>query len=94
MTWNILLTVCLKLQWDISDFEDGSYTLRNVGLGLFATAPDPVGPKLPWSYNLSHIISIFPKFGAPIKTGSRATGFNIESAGNDEYVVRLATLSG
>ena len=90
----MFLIVCLKLQWDIKDFEDGSYILRNVGQGLFATAPDSVGPKLLWSYNLSHILSIFPKLGAPVKTGSRATGFNIESAGNGEYVVRLATLSG
>ena len=73
---------------------DGSYTIRNVGQGLFAAAPDSVGPKLLWSYSLSHILSIFPKLGAIVKTDSKATAFNIESAGNGEYVVCLATLSG
>ena len=72
---------------------DGSYTLRNVGLGTFATAS--VGPWfLLRSHSLSHIPSTYPKPAEAVLTGREGTSFSIESAGNGEFVVRLATLSG
>ena len=54
-----ILILCLKLQWDIKDSEDDSYTLRNVGLNIFA-AVSVVCPLLLWSNNLSHILSTYP----------------------------------
>ena len=45
-----------------------------------------------WSYNLSHIFSIYPK--ELVETRPEGTSYDIQSAGNDEFVVRLATLSG
>ena len=30
--------ICLKLQWDVRDSGDGSYTLHNVGLGTTGAA--------------------------------------------------------
>ena len=53
-----------------------------------------------WVHSFSgHIacltLSIYPKFGELVDTRpGRGTLFNIEAAGNGEFVVRLATLFG
>ena len=39
-------------------------------------------------------LSIYPKFGELVDTRPTGTSFNIESAGNGEFVVGLPTLFG
>ncbi|KAF8811401.1 hypothetical protein BYT27DRAFT_7089549 [Phlegmacium glaucopus] len=62
--------------WDISDAKDGGYTIANVGLDMI--------------YMLDTSAAVFgPDNGEPVRTSRTPTVFNIESAGNDEYVIKL-----
>ena len=52
-----------------------------------------------WVHSFSgHIacltLPIYPKFGELVGTSPKGTSFNIESAGNGEFVVGLPTLFG
>ncbi|KAF8810380.1 hypothetical protein BYT27DRAFT_7253762 [Phlegmacium glaucopus] len=64
--------------WDISDAKDGGYTIANVGLNMI--------------YMLDTSAAVFsPDNGELqlIRTSLAPTVFNIESAGNGEYVIKL-----
>ncbi|KAF8810382.1 hypothetical protein BYT27DRAFT_7186593 [Phlegmacium glaucopus] len=81
LSFEYTITICLKPQWDIKDAKDGGYTIANVGLNM--------------QFMLDTSAAVFsPDNGEPVFTNRVPTVFNIESAGNGEYEVRLASLSG